>query len=330
MPPSALHQILHQDPNFGWDPWIGPGKPQTDLSLEEFLAVQSQTLHVGADAIAGDIDLFPLGLDYYGSYVDNYGGWAELQAWAAIHAPNALLMSYTIFGDPALCADVEQGAMVNSDLLPGRWPDTKAWRDAQGKFWVYTSASNFSALNQSIGNRTDVVRIAAHYGFGPHICGPGTCGWPQADWTQWDDKGSLGQNIDRLIGTYLPSAQPTPPPPAPKGSEMIAVTTNADGRQEAFSVLQSGEVKHIWQTVANGSWNGKAGVTPYYWADLGNTGGTPVGISAGRNQDGRLEVFVKLADGSCVHCWQDSAGGSWNGSKPGVNASWQSFGSPGQ
>ena len=47
------------------------------------------------------------------------------------------------------------------------------------------------------------------------------------------------------------------------------------------------------------------------WQSLG--GGPIVGdVSAGRNADGRIEVFALFADGSLNHIWQLSPGGSWS------------------
>jgi hypothetical protein len=54
---------------------------------------------------------------------------------------------------------------------------------------------------------------SAHYGAGQHICGPGTCGFPQADSTQWADKGRHGQNTDLTI--YADHFFGPEPPPKP-------------------------------------------------------------------------------------------------------------------
>ncbi len=63
----------------------------------------------------------------------------------------------------------------------------------------------------------------------------------------------------------------------------VAVGANADGRLELFGSDQSGDVWHIWQNTPNGGWSS--------WASLG---GEPFDAPlVGRNQDGRLEVFVE-------------------------------------
>ena len=318
---ASSDHLISRDPNFGWDPWLNGDRP---TALAQAVPALAPTVYTGADTIRGDINLLPPGLDVYMSYVDNYGGFPELVAWRDAHAPTAQVWSITIFGGPAMVADMEPGAMHISDFAG--WYDHTA-DHGLGVPVGYTSASNMGMLISAAGGRP-FIKWSAHYGFGPHICGPATCGWPQADWTQWDDKGAQGQNFDRSLGLILPGGSP-PPPSSPKGSVMIAMAQNADGRLEAFSALQDGQVKHIWQTQPSGSWNGKPGVTAYYWANLGSTGGKPVGISAERNADGRLEIAVRLDDGSAVHTWQDAPGGSWHGSQPGRNALWESFGNPG-
>ena len=55
-----------------------------------------------------------------------------------------------------------------------------------------------------------------------------------------------------------------------------------------------------------------------------------VAISTLLNHDGRLEVFVEKDDGSVWHAWQQTPGGSFAGSKPGVPAVWYALGTPGK
>lgn len=202
---SQLHATIHQNPMFGWDPWLNT---ETDPATES-AELAAATMFRGADTIKGDIDLLPPGLDMYASYVDNFGGYNELVA--AKESSGAFLLSITIFGGRAHCADVQTGAMHPADLP--HWLDHVALHDEGMSIpqpWVYTSASEMATCNHYIGDRK-VVRFSAHFGFGPHICGPTTCGFAQADWTQWDDKGAQGQNIDRSIGTLLPVEVEKPP-----------------------------------------------------------------------------------------------------------------------
>jgi hypothetical protein len=142
---------------------------------------------------------------------------------------------------------------------------------------VYTSSGNMQALLDAAGGR-HFIKVGAHYGYGPHICGPHTCGYPQVDWTQWNDYGAGGQNVDQLVGSYLPG-KPTPipvPPDITIGENMIAVATNTDGRLEVFVETQSpgkgksGTVLHAYQDKAGGGWNGAiAGKQTAAWHNLG-------------------------------------------------------------
>jgi len=193
-----------RDPKFGQDPWLNTEVTPTDVAERHMLS--ASRLYSGADALTGDIVLLPSNLDVYMSYVDNYKGWDELVA--RFGKSHAELVSITIFGNRAQCADVESGAMHASDLP--HWLDNVADK-SKGLPWVYTSAGNFATVNQYIGNRK-VIRWSAHYTNTPHICGPHTCGYPQADWTQWAMTGPQGQNFDRSIGYFVP-APPTPPDP---------------------------------------------------------------------------------------------------------------------
>jgi Glycosyl hydrolases family 25 len=59
-------------------------------------------------------------------------------------------------------------------------------------------------------------------------------------------------------------------PPTPEDTVAISATQNHDGRLEVFVELQSGEVKHTWQTVAGGGWAGaEAGKAVCAWYSMG-------------------------------------------------------------
>ena len=195
--PSQLHALIHKDPAFGYAPW-----PNATVTPEQATAELATATYDGQDTIRGSIPVLTPGASMYASYVDNLRGYdPELIAWARIHAPHAFLLSITIFGNRARCADVQPGAMQVGQFA--HWYDTQAIKDGGLEPWGYTSASSMQALINAASGR-EFVRWSAHYGFGRHLCGPGTCGWPQADWTQWDDKGLSGQNVDRSVGRLLP------------------------------------------------------------------------------------------------------------------------------
>jgi hypothetical protein len=186
--------------DWGHDPVLNPDfKP---LNPDEL--VQGVRYIKMADAVKGSLSQLPDGWDGYASYIDNYGGYPELVTRK--EATGAFLLSITIFGGKARCGDVEPHGMQAS-ALPN-WLDHEALTDGSPS-WVYTNAGNMALCNQFIGQRK-VIRWSAHYGVGWHICGPSSCGYPQADITQCYDKGLNGENYDRSLGfAYVIPSQVT-------------------------------------------------------------------------------------------------------------------------
>lgn len=80
-----------------------------------------------------------------------------------------------------------------------------------------------------------------------------------------------------------------------------AVQVNADGRLEVFVWDMGNQLCHLWQNPGSGAgWNQQWRVINFSRGDI-VAGGTP---AAGRNQDLRLEVFVRGSDGNLWHAWQ--------------------------
>jgi hypothetical protein len=262
----------HQDSGFGFDPWIGPAPPPSPaVSEDELLAllrthqvITGATIYAGADTLGGDIYLLPPGLSMYASYVDGYGGYSELVA--RFSHTDAMLVSITIGGNSAHCADFEPGAMQISEFP--HWYDHIANHE-YGLPWGYTSASNMQTLIDAAGGRP-FIRWSGHYGWGPHICSPRTCGYPQSHWTQWDQHGAQGQNIDRSVGTWFYSPTPPPKPKPPEDAVAISATQNRDGRLEIFVEKSDGEIIHTWQASAGGTWVGAKPGVRAQWFSLGN------------------------------------------------------------
>lgn len=112
----------------------------------------------------------------------------------------------------ARCLDIESGDAVVTDA-----PDWLRHKYiGPGKPVLYTSAGNADALIHACGAggiaRGQFLLWSAHYGQGEHLCGPHTCGYPQADGTQWTDA-ALGRNLDQSIlnNDFFEEA----PPPSP-------------------------------------------------------------------------------------------------------------------
>ncbi len=98
--------------------------------------------------------------------------------------------------------------------------------------------------------------------------------------------------------------------------EAHVVGRNADGRQEVFALGDDGALWQAWQVAPNGGWSG--------WRRLGAPGnGTSLAqeFEAGRNQDGRQELFAVGTDGHVWQIWQTAPGGGWS--------TWKDLGAPG-
>lgn len=80
--------------------------------------------------------------------------------------------------------------------------------------WLYTFASNGApmlAAARSFGYQQgrDFYYLSSHAGRGEHICGPGTCGYPQADGTQYEFAGAVDYSV--LNDYMLAAAKPIDP-----------------------------------------------------------------------------------------------------------------------
>lgn len=101
-------------------------------------------------------------------------------------------------GQSADCLDIETGdAAINQ----APWWFHHRWVGYNTALpWLYTSASNLEALIATMA-AAGIARHAyflwsAHYTHDPHICGPHSCGYPQANGAQWTDL-ALGRSLDQ-------------------------------------------------------------------------------------------------------------------------------------
>lgn len=178
----------------------------------------------------------PYGADAYAGYTD--GAWSDWLAEVA-KFPNVHILSIAVFAsDDADCLDVENGDATIGEVY-GWFTRQQArglWRPC-----IYTGAANLRGLLATMSangfSRSSWRCWSAHYGAGKHICGPGTCGYPQADATQWRDNapGLNGSWIDEsLLPADFFGAPPPPPPPvatlpaaARSGDEMFYLPNGA-------------------------------------------------------------------------------------------------------
>jgi hypothetical protein len=144
-----------------------------------------------------NLDLLPAGGYAYAGYVDGrYANFAKLKA----RYPHAHLVSIaTSARSDADALDVEPG-----DATIAQAPGWVARQHARGvaRPIVYVSAGSAQALIGTLA-RAGIARPRyrlwlAHYGAGQHMCGPGSCGYPQADGTQFTDR-ALGRSLDQSV-----------------------------------------------------------------------------------------------------------------------------------
>lgn len=148
-------------------------------------------------------DQFPAGAQAYAAYIDGNVGNQPNYAFIVSTFPKASHLSIALYpNNNADALDVEAGASSPSDL-PG-WYAVQRKRGIQ-RPCVYASASAMTngilpVLSSANISRADIRLWTAHYGYGEHICGPGSCGLVpvDVDGTQWTSS-ALGRALDQSL-----------------------------------------------------------------------------------------------------------------------------------
>lgn len=154
--------------------------------------------------------------------------------------PNAKHLSVAVTaGADADCLDVERGDATNSQAPA--WIKRQLARGVYRPV-VYTSASNAAALLATLSragiDRSQVRLWSAHYTGKPHICGRATCGYPQADGTQWTDKVNGKSQDESLLSSTFFAAKPSPKPaPKPK-PKPVPPPTPQQAKKKGYWVVQ--------------------------------------------------------------------------------------------
>lgn len=177
----------------------------------------------------GPVANLPAGMDAYGGYVNRSGigppTWPAVQALAA--AQGARAFSITTNGSPAMCADVERGAMSD-------------WR---GYDYGYCSVSSVNALVHSFGRPRKLWTAHQDPRLGRHICSP-LC-WPGlvtvADGTQWIDHAGAWDESWLADSFFDLTAAPIP---TMKEDDM-QVTQLTDGRLAIAGVGAAPNAGHV-------------------------------------------------------------------------------------
>jgi len=170
----------------------------------------------------GPVANLPPGMDAYGGYVNDSGigeTWPGVQLLAA--QQHAIAFSFTTNGSPAMCADVEKGAM-------SEWT---------GYDYGYCSVANVNDNIRLYGRPRKL--LTAHYDpkYGAHICSP-QC-WPGlitiADGTQWIDHGGWDESL--LSPTFFDAVPQPLPPLTPE--EIMQAFQNSKGQTVIIGNQQS-------------------------------------------------------------------------------------------
>jgi hypothetical protein len=107
-----------------------------------------------------------------------------------------------------------------------------------------------SAMLDNGWKRTQFLVQSAHYTGVAHICGPDACGYPQADGTQYADKGKLGQNTDLNVFAAHFLRAPAPDPDARYGLFDDVKRSLIQGTTERATVIQY-DIWRAMQTPTN-------------------------------------------------------------------------------
>ena len=142
-------------------------------------------------------EFIPGAAAYAGYWNGSFANMTAVRAFAKAHG-NARTFAYTPDGDlGADGLDIEPGDSVPADA-------PKFYNGKGGKgVYLYGSASwvagIISTMTSAGISRDKYKIISAHY-IGQHICGPSTCGYPQADATQFTDAYE-GRSLDATLYT---------------------------------------------------------------------------------------------------------------------------------
>jgi peptidoglycan hydrolase-like protein with peptidoglycan-binding domain len=154
-----------------------------------------------------DVYLMPENAYAYAGYLD--GSYANFAQVKAAHPDAHLIGIVTRAGDDGDALDVEPG-----DATIWQAPDWVKRQHARGitRPILYVSAANAQGILETLTaagiGRPGYLLWLAHYGAGQHTCGPASCGYPQADGTQFTSK-ALGESLDEsLVADDFFGAQP--------------------------------------------------------------------------------------------------------------------------
>jgi peptidoglycan hydrolase-like protein with peptidoglycan-binding domain len=191
------------------------------LGMRAALDEATPTL-LGQDSVG--VNSLEAGLPVYAGYA--YGPFDNWNALVARFGKTAKLISISPVvesSERVACLDVEPGNATPADA-PAFYRLGKA--GIVNKPTIYCSAGDTSAVVDALGNaginRASYYIWSAHW-IGKHICAPSTCGYPQADGTQYDSNNAFDSDI--FTASMFGATPPPPPPPPPPANPTLSLTT---------------------------------------------------------------------------------------------------------
>lgn len=215
-------------------------KPRLDSGASKAVPVPTYTLTPMPSAKELPVANYTMLDDVTLSLIEAHDGEAHaIAGYVNGHFENwpAVVAKYSKSGKYLLSIDTQANPSAGAQALdverfdasitqaPGWFKVTQAagkhYRDLRWFPKIYVSAGSASALIEAMtkaGIARDEYRLwSAHYGKGEHLCAPGTCGYPQADATQYTET-DFGVSLDASLCTEAFFDGPPPveaPKPAP-------------------------------------------------------------------------------------------------------------------
>lgn len=208
-------------------------------------AVELSNVLYGQDSVG--VSSLRAGLSVYGGYAYGpFDNWAQLVA----RFGGRKLVSISPVVESSVfvnCLDIEPG-----NASPSQGPGfirLKNHGTGVVKPIIYCSAGDISAVNGAMAaagiSRSEYFIWSAHW-IGLHICGPGTCGYPQADACQYASNNSFDSDVWNA-GIF--GATPKPPPPSQHPTIQSGAADPIAG-VNAVHALQ-GRL-NVWKAAVNG------------------------------------------------------------------------------
>ena len=285
---AGIENRYETAPDQGWSGWSEFG-PDTSGTKPKVVAVAT------GRHLSGRLEVFAVMSD--GSILNKYeqspdGAWSPWNGFAPGGTASALTVGVHQDGRLELFAVTGGGIKNCYETAPDQ-----SWSAWNG-FGPDTSGTNPTVDAVTTGQHSDgrlEVFAVMSDGSMKNIYESS----PGGKWSPWNDYASKGT----ADNTGLPDTD--------------SAGVHLDGRMEVFTVPSGGGLQNRFETSPSGPWTSA-------WSGFGPTGTgkvTAMGSTVARHQDGRVEVFALMSDGSIMNRFEKTAGGEWS--------AWSSWASPG-